>query len=624
MNPRLLEHYHRELQFIREMGSEFAQRYPKIAAGLDLGGTDCADPYVERLLESFAFLTARIQLKMDAEFPRFTQHLLEMVYPHYLAPLPAMTVVQFQPDLKGGVTEEGFPIPRHTRLRSNATTRGRAKCQFLTAHELLLWPLRLSEAEYLPLGEALRYAKPGQSGVKAALRLRLETVADILVQQLPLQQLPIYLHGSGELPMQLHELIMGHALGVTVQQAGKNPAWREHLHRRCIVELGYDQEQALLPYTPASFNGYRLLQEYFALPQRFLFFQLAELQPALQRCDDTAVEIIILLDKAQDDLEDLLGKDNFALYCTPAINLFPKRADRIHLSHRSTEHHLVVDKTRQSDYEVHSVTDVVGFGAGSTPEQQFKPFYCNWQESDNKGDFAYYTIRRQPALESSTVSRSKLKADYLGSEVFISLVDGSEAPYNTDLKQLGISTLCTNRDLPMLMMTGEGPTDFTLEIGAPVDAVRCLSGPADPKPSHAEGEYAWRLINQLSLNYLSVLNNNAGQGAGALRDLLRLYGDFAEPAIAKQIDGLLTVDSRPVVLRLPIAGPMSFGRGMEITLTLDESGFEGTGAFLLGAVLDRFFSKYVSLNSFTRTIVKTRQRGEIMRWPVRTGTRTLI
>ncbi|MDD5268009.1 MAG: type VI secretion system baseplate subunit TssF [Methylococcales bacterium] len=623
MNPKLIEHYQRELQFIREMGMEFAKSHPKIAAGLDLGGTECADPYVERLLESFAFLTARIQLKMEAEFPCFTQHLLEMVYPHYLAPLPSMAVVQFKPDLKGGVTEAGFILPKQTRLLSNTGIKGRAKCEFRTAHELKLWPLQITEAAYLPLGAAVRYADSSMQGVKAAIRLRLETVLDMPVKQLSIERLPVYLQGIGALPLQLYELVFGHSISIVLQPVGQSPAWREKISN-ALQPMGFEQQNALLPYGPSSFQGYRLLQEYFALPQRFMFFELVNLQPALQRCNETAVEIVIFLDAVKPELEELVGKDNFVLYCTPAINLFPKRVDRIHLNHRSSEHQIIVDRTAQSDFEVHTVTEVAGYSEGILVEQIFHPFYTNRQETAAADGIAYYTLRRQPSLASNISSTGKLKAPYLGSEVFISLVDGSAAPFRRDLKQLGINALCTNRDLPMLQFIGEGDTDFTLDISAPVDAVRCLAGPADPKPPHSEGEHAWRLISHLSLNYLSLIDNNDSQGAIALRELLRLYGNFAEPAVAKQIDGLLSVKSRPVVLRVPVAGPLCFGRGVEITVTFDEAAFAGAGSFLLGAVLEKFFCKYVSINSFTQVVVKTRERGEIMRWPVRTGTKNLI
>ena len=623
MNHRFLEHYQRELLFIREMGSEFARNHPKIASGLDLTGTVCTDPYVERLLESFAFLTARIQLKMEAEFPRFTQHLLEMVYPHYLAPLPAMVIAQFRPDLQGGVTEQGFLLPKQTRLMSNSGIRGRGKCEFRTAHDLQLWPLQITEASYLPLGSALSYAG-NIKNVKAAIRLRLETVLDMPIQQLLVDRLPIYLHGIGTLPQQLYELLFGHAIATIVQPTGQTPEWREKL-KTPIQPIGFNQQEALLPYTPPSFQGYRLLQEYFALPQRFMFFELMNLQPVLQRCTQTSVEFVILLDSAKPELEDLVSKDNFVLYCTPAINLFPKRADRIHLNQQNTEYQIIVDRIAQNDYEVHTVTNVTGFGSGASSEQNFKPFYSKRHETNTDDNFAYYTIHRQPSLSSSKSSSSgRLKAPYASNEVYISLVDSSATPYRHDLKQLGVEALCTNRDLPLLLLFDEIEVDFTLDISAPVDAVTCLAGPSDPKPSRAEGELAWRLISHLSLNYLSLINNDNAQGALALRELLRLYGDFAEPSIARQIEGLLSVQSRPIVQRIPISGPMCFARGVEITIILEEAAFVGAGSFLLGAVLEKFLCKYVSINSFTQVVIKTRERGEIMRWPVRTGTRYLI
>ncbi len=625
MNSRLLDYYQRELQFIREMGAEFAQRYPKIASGLDLGSTECADPYVERLLESFAFLTARIQLKMDAEFPRFTQHLLEIIYPHYLAPLPSMTIVQFQPDLKGGVTEEGFVIPRHTRLFSQNNVKGYNKCEFQTAHEITLWPLQLDQVNYLPLGEALRYAGSEVKDVKAGIRLKLQTVLDFNFQQLNIDNIPFYLHGSGKVPSQLYEMIIGHSLAVIIQGVNETSnGFRQILNKDVIQALGFDDEQALLPYTAPSFQGYRLLQEYFALPQRYLFIDICQLQSSLQICNDTAIEIVILLDIDNTEFEDLITINHFALNCSPAINLFSKRTNRIHLSQQSTEHHLVIDRTKTHDFEVFSIEEMEGYGVGSKIEQIFRPFYSNRQENGIQGQLSFYTARREPTRESSKKDVGNLKADYVGSEIFISLVDASETPYRSDLKQIGVRALCTNRGLSKMMLIGKGKTDFNWDISAPIDAIRCLAGPTDPKPSQAEGEHAWRLINHLSLNYLSLINNDKSQGAAALRDLLRLYGDYSEPSIANQIEGLISVQCKAITVRIPVPGPMCFGRGLEIILNFDESAFVGANTFLLGAIIERFFCKYVSINSFTQLVIKTRERGEIMRWPVRTGTRSLI
>ena len=201
-----------------------------------------------------------------------------------------------------------------------------------------------------------------------------------------------------------------------------------------------------------------------------------------------------------------------------------------------------------------------------------------------------------------------------------------QRPYSSELKQLAVSTLCTNRDLPLQMPVGKGQSDFTLEISAPVQSVRCLKGPTRPRPSlaHAQGEMAWRLINHLSLNYLSLMDDDERQGAAVLRDLLSLYGELGEATVKKQIDGLRSVQSAQVTRRIPVPGPIAFGRGLEITVTLDESSFEGLGVFLLGSVLEKFFARYVSINSFTETVIKTVDRGEVMRWPVRTGQRPVL
>ena len=184
--------------------------------------------------------------------------------------------------------------------------------------------------------------------------------------------------------------------------------------------------------------------------------------------------------------------------------------------------------------------------------------------------------------------------------------------------------LCTNRDLPLTMPLGLGRTDFTLESGAPVAAVRCVAGPTRPRPSNAENDVAWRLISHLSLNYLTLADSDPQQGAVALRELLRLYVDPNDAAGQKQVDGLLSVKTQPVTRRLPLPGPIAFGRGVEIALNFDEGAYGGAGVFLMGAVLERFFGRYVSMNSYTETSVRSLERGEIMRWPVRMGARALL
>jgi type VI secretion system protein ImpG len=278
------------------------------------------------------------------------------------------------------------------------------------------------------------------------------------------------------------------------------------------------------------------------------------------------------------------------------------------------------------DFEEYQVTSMTGYGVGDEDRQEFLPFYAasDLTSGDDRG--AYFTVRRDPRVLSAKQQRQGPRTSYVGGEVFVALVDANEAPYRHDLRQLGLETLCTNRDLPLTMPVGKSNTDFTLEVSAPVVSIRCLSGPTKPKPSpvFGPGDNAWRLVSHLALNYLSVTDQDERHGAAALRELLSLYSDYGEPAIARQIDGVRSVASSPVIRPVPTDGPMTFARGVQVTVTCDEESFEGTGVFLLGAVLERFFAKYVSLNSFTETVIRTVGRGEIMRWPLRIGRRHVL
>lgn len=622
MDTRLLRYYNQELQHLRELGGEFAREFPKIAGRLGLEGLECADPYVERLLEGFSFLTARVQLKMDDEFPRFSQNLLEIVYPHYLAPTPSMAVVQFQPDPTEGSLEKGFVIPRASELRSILGKGDQTPCEYRTGHEVTLWPLELSEAHYFAGREPVAHLELPELGrVRAGVRLLLRTtLPDLAIGKLALERLPLFLHGGDALPGRLYEQLLANVV-LLVARPGERPApWHETIAGNAVRRLGFADEQALLPCPPASFQGYRLLQEYFAFPQRFLFVEAGGLGPAVRRCAGRELELLILFDRADPVLENAVSAANFGLFCAPAVNLFAKRADRIHLSNQTAEQHLVVDRTRPMDFEVAQVTGVTGIGV-ENEEQEFLPFYASYDRLSQRDQRSFYTMRRLPRLLSNHQRRHGPRSSYVGSEVYLSLVDADEAPYRGSLRQLAVATLCTNRDLPLHMPVGRGDTDFTLASGAPVRAIRCLAGPSRPRASHAHGDTAWRLISHLSLNYLSIADSDARQGAAALRELLALYGDLADDAVRKQIDGVCSVRTTPINRRAPVPGPIAFARGLEVAVLLDESAFAGAGIFTLGAVLDQFFAKYVSINAFTETVVQSTERGEIMRWPARIGRR---
>ncbi|MFO0870441.1 MAG: type VI secretion system baseplate subunit TssF [Pirellulales bacterium] len=627
MDPNFLRLYNEELQYIREKGGEFAREFPKIAGRLGMEEFECADPYVERLLEGFAFLTARVRRRMDAEFPRFTQHLLEMVYPHYLSPVPSMTVVQFQLNPDQGDLTQGYPLPRNTVLRGQLGRDDQTACEYRTGPAATLWPINVVEAEYfnrevtnVTLPDRLRQSKAG-------LRLRLRCLEGLTFSQLALNELVVFLRGGPLRTHRLYEQILAATQAVVVRPSSARTGG-EILPQSAVQSVGFADEEALLPVTARSFQGYRLLQEYFAFPPRFLFFKIGGLQPIVQRTSEASLDLLLLFPSSDRELETVVDASNFALNCTSAINLFPQRADRIHLNHHDHEHHVVPDRIRPLDLEVFSLERVTGFAeAGGSQGQEFRPFYAVSDPQLERGvPAAYYTVRREPRLLSEKQQRTGARSSYVGSEVFVSIVDTNATPFADDLAELDVHTLCTNRDLPLVMPVNRGTTDFNLQIGAPVKSIRCVAGPTEPRPPLAMGDGAntWRLINHLSLNYLSLVDTDAQQGAAALRSLLALYADPQSPGQLKQVDALRKIASRTVVRRIPGPGPLSFGRGVEITLDCDEAAFEGSGAFLLGAVLARFFARYVSLNFFTETVLRSTSRGEVMRWPATIGNRQII
>jgi type VI secretion system protein ImpG len=624
MDPRLLRYYNEELRHLREMGAEFAKEFPKIAARLGMEGLEVTDPYVERLLEGFAFLAGRVQLKLDAEFPRFTQRLLEIVYPQFLAPTPSMLIAMLQPELGDPALAAGVTVPRGSVMTSNPGKAGATTCEFRTSQATTLWPLELTQLEYFTHAADLPMAAlPEWRKYRAGLRIRLRTTAGVEFPQLAIDSLRLHCTGVDDVAHRLHELLCGHALGVLVLPTRRPASWFETIDGESIESVGFDDDQALLPQTLNGFEGYRLLQEYFAFPQRFMFLDIAGIGAALRRHAGTEVDIVVLFSKADAALLQAVDASCLALHCVPAINLFERRCDRIHVTPESADFHVVPDRTRPADYEIHSLTEVLGYGVGVNAEYRFLPFY-NAFHTELRSHNAYYSVQREPRLMSAVQQRDGPRTSYLGTEIYISVVDQREGPFPQELRQIGVRALCTNRDLPLLMPTGGAKGDLTLTQTAPVKAITVIKGPSRPQSALREGNVSWKLINQLSLNHLSLTNVDAEHGAAALREILRLYAPIGDSGAQRQIDGLRSMKIQPVVRRLPMPGPITFGRGVDLRVELDDLSFEGASPFLLGCVLERFVARHVSMNGFTQMRVSSQARGDILIGRPRCGTRPIL
>ena len=622
MDPNLLRHYNDELTHLREVGTEFAQEFPKIAARLSLDGLEVTDPYVERLLEGFAFLAARIQLKLDAEHPRFIQHLLETVYPGFLSPVPSMVVARMRPDPLDPNLAKGYTLKRGSALTAEAARGQNTRCEFRTAHDVTLWPLEIHSVQYFTHAPDLPLAHlPVARQVKGGLRIRLKLHGGLTFRQLRLERLPFYISAVDDVAFRLHELVLGNTVATYVSN---KRVMQGYADAHSVQPLGYGDDEALLPETLRGFSGHRLLQEFAAMPQRFLFFDVQDLARRLDTVEGDEAEIVLLFSRGDAALESLVDAGSLALFCTPAVNLFPRRLDRIQLAQAGTgawEHHVVPDRTRPMDYEVHTLQSVTGYGTAQVAEQPFLPLYASYhEESRNHG--AYYAVRREPRQLSSPQRQDGPRSAYVGQEVFLSLVDPRSPPYREDIRQLSLTALVTNRDLPTLLPGNA--TTWTLDAAGPAGRIETLRGPTRPVQRLARGDVGWSLVSLLTLNHLSIAGDDPRRAAASLRSLLALHGPEHDVAWSKQIESLQWVEAKSVVRRLPFPGPLTFGCGVEVTAVVDELGFQGSSAFLLGQVLSQLFTRQVSANSFSETVLRSATRGEIYRSQPRVGDRAVL
>jgi len=626
MDPRLLEYYNRELVYMREMSGEFAQRHPKIASRLGMHGTEVDDPYVERLIEAFCFLSARMQIKLDAEFPRFTQHLLEVIYPNYVCPTPSIAVAQLHPSLKEGDFSRGFPVPRHTLFRSKIPEGEQTACEFRSGQDVTLWPIQIKEAKLTAtppdIPDLNRYL-PANMNVEGALRLTLSATGKYKFSDFAdLDQIPVYLCGTESIASHLFELLHTSALATFTGVAGSIATKPHVVTQQALVYEGLEPGQSLLPLNWNVFHGHNLLHEYFACPSRFYFFALTQLAPGFSRIHGQEAEIVILLSRPPNFLTTHVDAQQFALHCTPIINLFERRTDRIEIHPAHTEFHLVPDRTRPMDFEVFLVKEIYSQRTETTETITFRPLYQTLNQDE--GNFRhYFSARRERRLPSEAARKYGTRTPYVSTEVFLSLVDQYEAPLRENIRYLSVLSMLTNRDLPSLVPRN-GTSDLFVSDSIPVSGVGLIHPPSKPRAPFAERETAWRLIRQLGINYLPLAQMPHREAGRALRELLRLFIHDNDSVALRQIQGLVGSDIEVATRRLPQKGPLVYGRGILCKLTFDEDHFSGISPYLFGLVLERWLARHVAINVFTQIELHSMQRGRIFQWPPRMGGRGIV
>ena len=624
MRNELLGYYERELGFLRQMGAEFAQKYPKIAGRLLLEPDKCEDPHVERLIEAFAFLAGRIHLKIDDEFPEITESLLNVLYPHYLAPIPSMSIGQFSLDAQQGKLTTGYAVDRGAVLYSRPIQG--TPCRFRTCYPVTVWPVEITEA-------TLESSDPVSSKGKwtrAVLRISLRCLNNTRLSELTMgedqasliEKLRFYINGEPQLVYPLYEMIFNNATGVEfVSKSAKKKNGDPHrapsrvtLSPTTLKPVGFESDEGVLPYTARSFTGYRLLTEYFAFPEKFHFFDVLGLDLAAREGFGEEFDILIHLRDVVPP-RSVVDRNAFQLGCAPIVNLFQKIAEPVHLTHFQNEYRVIPDIHRQMATEVYSIDSVTTTDPYLQQSRQFQPFYSLRHTHTGEQDRTFWYATRRPSERS----------DDTGTEVYLSLVDIGFNPNVPAVETMIVHATCTNRDLPGRLPFGDRDGDFEVEAAAPLARVRSLKKPTPSLRPPLRHAAHWRLISHLSLNHLSIVGTEEDNNPEALREILSLYNFMDSSATRKQIAGVGHVSSRRVVRQTGSRIGSGFVRGVETTIEFDEEQYVGSGLFLFAAVLERFLGLYSSVNSFSQLVARVKQReGYLKRWQPRAGEQVIL
>ncbi|MDO4433988.1 MAG: type VI secretion system baseplate subunit TssF [Alysiella sp.] len=657
MNSKFLSYYSKELSFLKEMGQEFAQKYPKVGSRLALNASDIPDPYIERLLEGVAFLTARTQLKLNAEYPRFVQRILEVVYPDFLTPKPTAAVVRVQP-IQHYHADTLYQINRGHVLRSMPIDEYQMSCPFSVCQNAEITPLYLEKAQYTDVLSYLpnlnqltpKQGKPIQSALRLDFSLTVPTAcSDMLPENLRL-------HLSGELSKSSALLyLLAFACEAVVCHASDNPkAWCYPLSNQ-PEQQGFSDDEALTFHLNKTVSAFRLLQEYAQLPEKFLFIAQKGIKQALMRAEHEGhlpkqaqqTEAIVddkgsnkkiityqkrrfslsfLFNTTQSEWIGLVQAADFSLNALTVVNLFKQKGVRFPINTQNNEHHVVIDRTQPLNYEVHTIEQLKGFDQHNRPVTTFVPMYHSPDTGlfpNTHHDKAYFSARRENRLPSTEIKRSGFRSSYLGSEVFVSLATPQDYALNSEIHHLAVEAWCTSRDLPLLIPR-EGVSDFLLEGALPIQSIKFISKPSRPQAAPDEDDNLWSFLNQLGLNYLSLSTQERQTSVLQLKKLLSVFVPANDDFLQKQIDAIVQVRTESIRKLVRHQGGAASVRGIKLTVVLDEILLGGIHPFLFGSLLNHYFNRLVSLNAFVQLQLETIQQGQIACWAVQLGARKLI
>lgn len=613
MRDELLEFYERELGYLRRAGADFAQKYPKVASRLLLEPNKCDDPHVERLLEGFAFLAARIHLKLEDDFPEISEALLGILYPQYVRPVPSLSIVQFDLDPDQGSPAEGLEIPKGTQLFTDPV-RG-TRYRFQTCYDTNLWPVEVTGAEWR---RPHNLEPPVQSDrASDALRIELKCVGDVTFKELELETLRFHLSASESLVSTLYELLCNNCVEILVRDpTGESGDRTVRLPGSALRPVGFTEEEGVLPYVRRTHLAYRLLQEYLVFPEKFFFLDVNGADRIAAAGFGETVELIFLirpyeLADRRERLETSVDASTFRLGCTPIVNLFERASEPIRVDRHRHEYVVLPDTGKADVTRIFSVDEVGGLSGGTERPLPMERLYSlrHGDPADRRRSVYWYARRRARPGSDRLV------------DVVLSFADRSGRAVLPEYDMVTAQLTCFNGDYPSRMPFGRKEGDFQVPGGLPIARTVALTKPTDPIYPPLGKPLLWRLVSQLSINFMSLVDG----GSEALQELLRLHNSGGSTAQEQRIQGITQVTTSPMYARIQREHGLSFARGQRVEIEFDEEKFAGGGVYLMASVLERFLALFVSLNSFSALTAQSRQRnGPVAEWAPRSGWKPLL
>jgi len=591
------KYFHDELTAIRELGKEFAQRNPRIAPFL---AVEAQDPDVERLLEGFAFLTGRLRQKLDDELPELTHSVMNLLWPNFLRPIPSMSILQFSPET---TLTEAQVVKKDVEIDSVPVDG--TVCRFRTCYDVPIYPLEIRNLE--------RQDRP--SGTSLSLEMGL--TSNTTIDELQIPSLRFFLHGEVHVAQALYLWFSRYVESIRVigiDEIGQEVPLAV-LGQDAIKPVGFSDDESLLPYSRHTFKGYRLIQEYFSLPEKFHFIEL------------TGLEVIQQTIAMRDDVEGLQGlkfefsfsrgldkhispsAENFRLFCTPIVNLFSHDAKPIRLDHRRTEYRVLPEGADHRHYETVSIDKVEGWGHEDHQCREYKQFE-SFDHAETINEAASRMYYRQ---------RLKSSVSGYGIDSYLAFVNDNEDTVIPQAESISIELTCSNRHLPTMLGVG----DIAVATGGSPEYAR-FQNITHVTPSFTpplDQGFHWRLISNMSLNYMSLCHLDTLKSILSTYDYRSYYDRQQARASQHRLDGLESIEASSED-RLYQGVPI---RGIKTKIKMRESCFSSEGdMYIFSSVLNEFFCLYASINSFHHMELTGIENGEIYHWQPRLGQQPVI